>query len=144
MPVYFFRAKRPAGRGPGWLSFANSTLPVAFFLSIAYFPTNEKITALHGEDMAPETENSTITIDYETIRALALFQEQYDRLTHEIQQVRVQLESSPPLEPGSPGAEQRQEWRSWLQLQIKSKQHAREDLAKAMSNRNIIIEHLPE
>ena len=94
--------------------------------------------------MAHETERSTIIIDYETIRVLASFQEQYDRLTHEIQQVRVQLASSPSLEPGSPGAEKREEWRSWLQLQIKSKQHLREDLLKAMHAKNIRIEQLPE
>jgi len=94
--------------------------------------------------MAHENERGTLTIDYETIRILALFQEQYDRLTHEMQQVRVQLESSPPLEPGSPGAEKRAEWRSWLQLQITSKQHAREDLANAMRARDIRIENLPE
>jgi hypothetical protein len=85
-----------------------------------------------------------ITIGYETIRDLALFQEQYDRLTHEIQQVRVQLESSPSLEPGSSRAAQREEWRSWLQLQITSKQHAREDLVKAIRATNIFIENLPE
>jgi len=32
----------------------------------------------------------TTTITYQSIRDLALFQEQYDRLTHEIQQVRVE------------------------------------------------------
>jgi len=90
------------------------------------------------------TDHPILTISYDTIRDLAFFQEQYDRLTHDIQQVRVQLESSPSLEPGSPRAEKREEWRSWLQLQIKSKQHLREDLVKAMHAKNICIEHLPE
>jgi hypothetical protein len=85
-----------------------------------------------------------ITVDYETIRDLAFFQEQYDRLTDEIQQVRVQLESSPPLEPGSPRAQQREEWRAWLQLQIKSKQHARDSLVKGIQQKGVIVEHLPE
>lgn len=90
------------------------------------------------------TDHPILTISYDTIRDLAFFQEQYDRLTHEIQQVRVQLESSPSLESGSPGAEKREEWRSWLQLQIKSKQHLREDLLKTMHAKNIRIEQLPE
>jgi len=94
--------------------------------------------------MAHATENSPLTIGYETIRVLALFQEQYDRLAHEMQQVKIQLENSPSLEPGSPRADQREEWRSWLQLQIKSKQHARADLVKAMLDKNIIIDNLPE
>lgn len=86
----------------------------------------------------------TVTIDYETIRDLAFFQEQYDRLTHEIQQVRIQLESSPPLEPDSPKAAIREEWRSWLQLQIKSKQQTRDDLVKALQDKNIVVENLPQ
>ncbi len=85
-----------------------------------------------------------ITIGYETIRDLTFFQEQYDRLTHETQQARVQLESSPSLEPGSPRADKREEWRSWLQLQIKSKQHARDDLIKAIEEKGIRVENLPE
>lgn len=85
-----------------------------------------------------------LTISYETIRDLAFFQEQYDQLTHEIQQVRVQLDSSPPLASDSQGYEKREEWRSWLQLQIKSKQKAREALVAAMRDRNIAIENLPD
>jgi len=85
-----------------------------------------------------------IVIDYETIRALAFFQEQYDRLTHEMQQVQVQLASSPPQEPGSPGAQKREEWRAWLQLQITSKQHAREELLRDVQSKNIVVEQLPE
>ena len=92
----------------------------------------------------PTAPTTAITIGYETIRDLAFFQEQYDRLTHEIQQVRVQLESSPPLEPGSPKAEAREEWRSWLQLQIKSKRHSRDDLVMAIQNKGILVENLPE
>jgi hypothetical protein len=88
--------------------------------------------------------NQSITIDYETIRDLAFFQEQYDRLTDEIQQVRVQLESSPPLEPGSPRAQQREEWRAWLQLQIKSKQHTRDSLVTGIRQKGVMVEHLPE
>ncbi len=92
----------------------------------------------------PTTLPIAVTIGYETIRDLTFFQEQYDRLTDEIQQVRVQLESSPPLEPGSLKAEAREEWRSWLQLQIKSKQHSRDDLVKAIQNKGILVENLPE
>ncbi|ADW17760.1 hypothetical protein Despr_1608 [Desulfobulbus propionicus DSM 2032] len=87
--------------------------------------------------------NQSITIDYQTIRDLAFFQEQYDRLTEEIQQVRVQLESSPPLEPGSPRAQQREEWRSWLQLQIKSKQNTRDNLVKGIRLKGVVVENLP-
>lgn len=85
-----------------------------------------------------------IVIDYETIRDLAFFQEQYDRLTHEMQQVQVQLASSPPQEPGSPGAQKREEWRSWLQLQIKSKQRGREELLRDLQSKGIVVEQLPE
>ena len=72
-------------------------------------------------DTSETAQSPLLTIRYETIRELTAFQEQYDRLTEEIQQVQVQLDSSPPLEPDSPRAAQRQEWRSWLQLQIKTK-----------------------
>lgn len=91
----------------------------------------------------PITAATHLTVSYETIRDLALFQEQYDRLTDEIQQVRVQLESSPPLASGAPDYEKREEWRSWLQLQIKSKQKARESMVAAMRERNITIDNLP-
>ena len=97
-----------------------------------------------GDHMTDALVNSTLVIDYDTIRELALFQEQYDRLTHEMQQVRVQLESSPALEPDAPGAQHRAEWRSWLQIQIKSKQHEREALVHALAAKNIRVEHLPE
>jgi hypothetical protein len=86
----------------------------------------------------------TVTIDYETIRDLAFFQEHYDRLTAEIQQVKVQLENSPPLEPDAPKAANREEWRSWLQLQIKSKQNTRDDLVKSLQAKNIQVNHLPQ
>ena len=82
-------------------------------------------------------------VRYDTIRELTAFQEQYDRLILEMQQVQVQLDSSPSLEPDSPRAAQRQEWRAWLQLQIKNKKQAREDLLKAMLAKNIVIEELP-
>ena len=94
--------------------------------------------------LKPTDTPPTVTIDYETIRDLAFFQEQYDRLTHEIQQVRIQLESSPPLDPDSPKATVREEWRSWLQLQINSKQHTRDDLVKALHDKNIVVENLPQ
>lgn len=94
--------------------------------------------------LKPTDTPPTVTIDYETIRDLAFFQEQYDRLTHEIQQVRIQLESSPPLEPDSPKAAIREEWRSWLQLQIKSKQHTRDDLVKTLQDKDILVENLPQ
>ncbi|WP_310600263.1 hypothetical protein [Desulfobulbus sp.] len=94
--------------------------------------------------MAQTTGNPILTIDYATISELAAFREQYDRLSGEIQQARVQLDNSPPLEPGSPDAERRDEWRSWLQLQIKSRLRARDDLVAAIRARNIAVEHLPE
>jgi hypothetical protein len=92
----------------------------------------------------PKVASTHLTISYETIRDLALFQEQYDRLTDEIQQVRVQLESSPPLAPSALDYEKREEWRSWLQLQIKSKQKARESMVANMQERNITIDNLPD
>ncbi len=93
---------------------------------------------------APMAAPNDLAISYETIRDLALFQEQYDRLTDEIQQVQVQLESSPPLASGAPDYEKREEWRSWLQLQIKSKQKARKILVASMRERNITIDNLPD
>ena len=93
---------------------------------------------------APTAAPTNLTISYETIRDLALFQEQYDRLTDEIQQVRVQLESSPPLASGAPDYAKREEWRSWLQLQIRSKQKARESLVAALRERNITVDNLPD
>jgi hypothetical protein len=85
-----------------------------------------------------------LTIGYETIQDLARFREQYDKLTDEMQQARIQLENSPPLEPDSPQAEQRSEWRSWLQLQIAAKQRRRIDLVTALIDQGIQVEHLPE
>lgn len=85
-----------------------------------------------------------LKIGYETIRDLALFQEQYDRLTEEIQQAKIQLENSLPLESSSPSAQKRTEWRSWLQLQITSKQHLREELTKALQEKGFLIDNLPE
>jgi hypothetical protein len=85
----------------------------------------------------------TLTISYQTISDLAFFQEQYERLTHEIQQVRVQLDSSPSLEPGSPRAAQREEWRSWLQLQIKSKCKERDTLVQGIRDKGIEVNDLP-
>jgi len=85
-----------------------------------------------------------LTIGYETIKDLARFREQYDKLTDEMQQARIQLENSPPLTPDSPRAEQRAEWRSWLQLQIAAKQRQRNDLVIALVEQGIRIENLPE
>ena len=93
---------------------------------------------------APTAAPAHVIISYETIRDLALFQEQYDRLTNEIQQVQVQLESSPPLASGAPDYAKREEWRSWLQLQIKSKQKDRERLVTALRERNITVDNLPD
>ncbi|MGE4561138.1 MAG: hypothetical protein AB7E77_13125 [Desulfobulbus sp.] len=89
-------------------------------------------------------ETSPLSISYQAIRDLAFFQEQYDRLTHEIQQVRVQLESSPPLPPEDSRAAKREEWRSWLQLQIKSKGKERESFVQAISDKGFQVIDLPE
>ncbi|MDD2464739.1 MAG: hypothetical protein PHI97_12150 [Desulfobulbus sp.] len=86
----------------------------------------------------------TTTITYQAIRDLAFFQEQYDRLTHEIQQARVQLTSSPPLPADDPRASKREEWRSWLQLQIKSKCRERDSFVQAVSGKGFQIIDLPE
>ncbi|MDY0390215.1 hypothetical protein [Desulfobulbus oligotrophicus] len=83
-------------------------------------------------------------INYDILEDLALFLEQYDQLTHEIQQAQVQLDSSPALDPGSPGYEKREEWRTWLHIQIQSKQKAREKLVTALRDQHIQIENLPE
>lgn len=91
-----------------------------------------------------ETAVSTIAISYATIRALAQFQEQYDRLSHEIQQVRVQLDSSPSLAADAPRAAQREEWRSWLELQIKSKGKERDALVQAIRTTGIEVLDLPD
>ncbi|MBM9614031.1 hypothetical protein JWJ90_06990 [Desulfobulbus rhabdoformis] len=86
----------------------------------------------------------TTTITYQSIRDLALFQEQYDRLTHEIQQVRVQLDSSPALAADDPHVEKREEWRSWLQVQIKSKCRERKELLKFIHDKGFQITELPD
>jgi len=86
----------------------------------------------------------TITITYQAIRDLAFFQEQYDRLTEEIQQVRVQLKSSPPLSADDPQSAKREEWRSWLELQIKSKCRERDALVRAISDKGFAITDLPD
>jgi hypothetical protein len=102
------------------------------------------IPAASLEVLALETTAPIHTISYQAIRDLAFFQEQYDRLTHEIQQVRVQLDNSPPLEPESPRADEREEWRSWLQLQIKSKCKERERMVQAIADKGFQIVELPE
>ena len=85
-----------------------------------------------------------LTIGYETIRDLARFREQYDKLTDEMQQAKIQLENSPPLEPDSPQAAHRAEWRSWLQLQVAARQRQRTDLVAALVEQGIQVERLPE
>ena len=90
------------------------------------------------------TKQAAVTIDYATVKDLAVFQEHYDRLTSEIQQARVQLDSSPPLEDGSERAKKRAEWRAWLELQIRSKSRARAQLVEALAARQIHITGLPD
>lgn len=85
-----------------------------------------------------------LTIGYETIQDLACFQEQYDKLTGEIQQARIQLENSPPLAADSPKAEQRAEWRSWLQLQIAARERQRTDLVNELFAKGYQVKNLPE
>jgi hypothetical protein len=95
--------------------------------------------------MDPNAPNSdSVNISYKVIKELAHFQQQYDKLTEEIQQVKVQLKNSPPLEPGAPNAQQREEWRSWLELQITSKQRARQELLTALQKKGFLIDELPE
>ena len=86
----------------------------------------------------------TMTSTYQAIRDLAFFQEQYDRLTDEIQQVRVQLKSSPPLPADDPQHAKREEWRSWLELQIKSKCKEREAFVRTISEKGFTITNLPD
>lgn len=83
-------------------------------------------------------------IDYNLIKALTFFQEQYDKLSAEIQQVKVQLKNSPPLAPDVSGARQRAEWRSWLELQIATRQRLREELIKSLLDKGLTIDNLPE
>ena len=84
-----------------------------------------------------------IQIDFNFIKDLALFHEQYGKLADEIQQVKVQLKNSPPLESNDPKFEQRAEWRSWLALQISTRERLQESLVKALLNKGIRIENLP-
>jgi len=83
-------------------------------------------------------------INYHVIKELALFQEQYDKLTSEIQQVKIQLQNSPPLAPEAPKAAQRAEWRAWLDLQIATRQRWRQGLVQSLLDRDIVIENLPD
>jgi hypothetical protein len=83
-------------------------------------------------------------IDYNLIKDLTFFQKQFDKLTDEIQQVKVQLKNSPPLEPDDPRAQQRAEWRSWLELQIVTRQRLRVGLTESLRDKGIVIVNLPE
>ena len=56
----------------------------------------------------------------------------------------MQLDSSPPLTDGSERAKKREEWRSWLELQIRSKSRARQELVRGLEARQIYITGLPE
>lgn len=82
-------------------------------------------------------------IDYQIIKELALFQEQYEKLTAEIQQLKVQLHNSPPLAADAPKAEQRAEWRAWLELQVASRQRWRQGLVTALLERGIVVDNVP-
>ncbi len=85
-----------------------------------------------------------LIIEYKTIKDLARFREQYDKLTTEIQQARIQLENSPPLATDAPKAEQRAEWRSWLELQIAARERQRTDLVNALVEQGYQIDNLPQ
>lgn len=85
-----------------------------------------------------------LTISYRLLAELAAFQEQYQRLSEEIQQACIQLENSPELEPGTLGAAKREEWRAWLKLQISSRQQGRQQLVEVLERRGIRITDLPE
>jgi len=87
---------------------------------------------------------TTTAITYQAIRDLAYFQEQYDRLTEEIQQARVQLNSSPPLPATDPQHSKRTEWRSWLELQIKSKCKERDTFVRDICDKGFVISNLPD
>ena len=89
------------------------------------------------------TKQAAVTIDYSTDKKKEIFQEDYNRLTEEIQQARVQLDSSPPLTDGSERAKKRDEWRSWLELQIRSKSRSRADLVRGLEARQIFVLDLP-
>lgn len=85
-----------------------------------------------------------IRIGYGTVRELSVFQEHYDRLTREIQQARVQLSSSPPLEGESARARQRTEWRDWLELQVRTRDQTRTALVQTLAAKGIVVEGLPD
>ena len=86
----------------------------------------------------------TTTITYQAIHDLAFFQEQYERLTHDIQQARIQLENSPALPPDDPRSAQRDEWRSWLQIQITSKCRERDATVEAIAAKGFTLIDLPD
>lgn len=94
-------------------------------------------------DAVSVAEQAAVSINYSTVKGLAVFQEHYDRLTEEIQQALVQLDSSLPLEDGSARAEKRAEWRSWLELQIKNKSKARDGLVWDLRAQGVIVTDLP-
>ena len=87
---------------------------------------------------------AAIRIGYGTVRELSVFQEHYDRLTREIQQAKVQLSSSPPLEGDSARARQRTEWREWLELQVRTRDQARTALVQTLAAKGIVVEGLPD
>ena len=91
-----------------------------------------------------DNDRPVVTIDYATVQDLVLFEQHYRKLTDEIQQASVQLNSSTPLADNSPRAQQRAEWRAWLELQITSKKRARDDLIASMITRGVVVENLPE
>ena len=96
---------------------------------------------MNGQD---DNEQLTVTIEYATAEDLVVFLEHYKALTGEIQQASIQLANSPPLEPGSSRAQQRAEWRAWLELQITSKKKARAALVASLQKKGLSIRHLPE
>ena len=91
-----------------------------------------------------DNDKPLVTIDYATVQDLVLFEQHYRKLTDEIQQACVQLNSSPPLADGSPRAQQRAEWRAWLELQITSKKRTRDDLIASMTASGVVVKNLPK
>lgn len=89
-------------------------------------------------------EKAVTRIGYGTVKELSVFQEHYDRLTREIQQAKVQLSSSPPLEGDSTRARQRAEWRDWLELQVRTRDQTRTALVQALAAKGIVVEGLPD
>ena len=92
----------------------------------------------------PRPKRKVVAISYGMVKELAVFQEQYDRLTREIQQARVQLNSSPPLPGDSDRARQRTEWRNWLELQVRTRVQTRTTLVQAMQAHGVAVEDLPD